>query len=104
MRTVKPLLPSADADTEELTVDVPDLSPSPGYWNIASDESDVKNDLVDEFWFIIHPLTLGKGKKLFVNGAIPAAFTLAEGTITPSGVIVANYKRAGKVKTGTIGA
>ena len=48
MRTVKPLLPSADADTEELTVDVPDLSPSPGYWNIASDESDVKNDLVDE--------------------------------------------------------
>jgi dihydrofolate reductase len=64
----------------------------------------LKNDLVDELWLIIHPLTLGKGKKLFDNGAIPAAFTLLESTVTPSGVIVVNYKRAGKVKTGTLGA
>ncbi|HEY6010202.1 MAG TPA: dihydrofolate reductase family protein [Nitrospirota bacterium] len=64
----------------------------------------LKNDLVDELWLIIHPLTLGKGKKLFDNGAIPAAFTLIESTVTPSGVIIANYKRAGKVKTGTVGA
>jgi len=64
----------------------------------------LKNDLVDELWLIIHPLTLGKGKKLFDNGAIPAAFTLLESTVTPSGVIIANYKRAGKVKTGNVGA
>jgi len=64
----------------------------------------LKNDLVDELWLIIHPLTLGKGKKLFDDGAIPAAFTLIESTVTPSGVIIANYKRAGKVKTGTVGA
>lgn len=64
----------------------------------------LKNDLVDELWLQIHPLTLGKGKKLFDNGAIPAAFTLTESTVTPSGVIIASYKRAGKVKTGTIGA
>jgi len=64
----------------------------------------LKNDLVDELWLIIHPLTLGKGKKLFDNGAIPAAFTLIGSTVTPSGVIIANYKRAGKVKTGTVGA
>lgn len=64
----------------------------------------LKNDLVDELWLQIHPLTLGKGKKLFENGAIPAAFTLIESTVAPSGVIIANYKRAGKVKTGTIGA
>lgn len=63
----------------------------------------LKNDLVDELWLMIHPLTLGKGKKLFDNGPIPAAFTLVESTVTPSGVIIANYKRAGKVKTGTIG-
>jgi dihydrofolate reductase len=64
----------------------------------------LKHDLVDELWLKIYPLTLGKGKKLFANGAIPAAFTVTESTITPSGVIIANYKRAGKVKTGTIGA
>jgi dihydrofolate reductase len=63
----------------------------------------LKNDLVDELWMMIHPLTLAKGKKLFDNGPIPAAFTLIESTVTPSGVIIANYKRAGKVQTGTIG-
>lgn len=62
------------------------------------------NDLVDELWLIIHPLTLGKGKKLFTNGPIPAAFTLAETKVTTDGVIIANYKRAGEVKTGTAGA
>ena len=64
----------------------------------------LKHDLVDELWLLIHPLTLGTGKKLFDNGAIPAAFSLIECTATPSGVIVANYKRAGEVKTGTMGA
>lgn len=64
----------------------------------------LKNDLVDELWLIIYPLTLGKGKKLFVKGAIPATFTLVESVVTPNGVIIGNYKRAGKVKTGTVGA
>jgi len=43
-------------------------------------------------------------KQLFDNGTLPAAFTLKENSVTPSGVIIANYKRAGKVKTGTVGA
>ena len=64
----------------------------------------LKNDLVDELRLKIYPLTLGKGKKLFDNGTIPAALTLIESIITPSGIIIANYKRAGKVKTGTVGA
>ncbi|MEO7393491.1 MAG: dihydrofolate reductase family protein [Chitinophagaceae bacterium] len=64
----------------------------------------LKNDLVDELWLMIHPLTLGKGKKLFDNGPIPAAFTLIESIVTLSGVIMCNYKRAGKVKTGTVEA
>ncbi len=63
----------------------------------------LKNDLVDELRLKIHPLTLGKGKKLFVKGTIPAAFTLTENIVTPGGVIIAHYKRAGKVKTGTMG-
>jgi len=64
----------------------------------------LKNDLVDELRLKIYPLTLGKGKKLFVSGAIPAAFTLTDSTITTTGVILANYKRAGKVRTGNVGA
>ena len=63
----------------------------------------LKNDLVDELRLKIHPLTLGKGKRLFDKGTIPAAFTLAESIVTPGGVIIANYTRAGKVATGTVG-
>ena len=63
----------------------------------------LKNDLVDELRLKIHPLTLGNGKKLFDNGTMPAAFTLTENIVTPNGVIITNYKRAGKVKTGTVG-
>jgi dihydrofolate reductase len=62
----------------------------------------LKNDLVDELRLKIHPLTLGKGKKLFKKGAIPAAFALVESIVTPGGVIIAHYRRAGKVQTGTI--
>ena len=63
----------------------------------------LENDLVDELRLKIHPLTLGKGKKLFDDGPIPAAFTLTESSITTTGVIIAWFKRAGKVKTGTVG-
>ena len=64
----------------------------------------LKNDLVDEFRLLIFPVTLGHGKKLFDKGAIPVAFTLIESIVTPGGVIIACYKRAGEVKTGTVGS
>jgi dihydrofolate reductase len=63
----------------------------------------MKNDMVDEFRLVIYPVTLGQGKRLFAEGTIPAAFTLTESSVTPRGVIMANYKRAGEVKTGTVG-
>lgn len=64
----------------------------------------LQRDLVDELWLLIHPLTLGEGKKLFAGGPMPAAFTLLESTVTPGGVIIAHYQRAGEVRTGTAGA
>lgn len=61
----------------------------------------LRNDLVDELWLKIFPLTLGKGKKLFAEGTIPARFKLLNSEISPLGVIFANYKREGEVKTGS---
>lgn len=61
----------------------------------------VKNDLVDELWLKIFPLTLGSGKKLFAEGTVPMAFELTDTKTAATGVIFANYKRAGDVKTGT---
>ena len=61
----------------------------------------LQNGLVDEMWLKIFPLTLGNGKRLFAEGTIPARFELVESKISPSGVIFANYKTAGDVKTGS---
>src|SRR5215207_449700 len=60
-----------------------------------------KHDLVDELWLKIYPITLGSGKRLFADGTIPAAFKVTESHVTPSGVIVVNYERAGAITTGS---
>jgi dihydrofolate reductase len=61
----------------------------------------LKNDLIDEFWLKIFPITLGGGKRLFTEGTIPAAFKLTGSRVSPSGVIVATCERAGEVRTGS---
>jgi dihydrofolate reductase len=61
----------------------------------------LKHDLVDELWLKIFPITLGIGKRLFAEGTIPAGFKLLESEISPTGVIVAIYGRAGEVRTGS---
>ncbi len=63
----------------------------------------LQHDLVDEFWLMIHPVIIGSGKKLFAQSSIPTAFSLEENIVTPTGVIIAHFKKAGKIKTGTIG-
>jgi dihydrofolate reductase len=62
----------------------------------------LKHDLVDELRLKIYPLILGEGKKLFENGAMPAAFTVTESQMTSKGVIITNYQRAGEVVTGDV--
>jgi len=59
------------------------------------------NDLADELWLKIFPVVLGKGKRLFGSGTVPAAFQLTGSTVTPSGILVAAYQRAGEVKLGS---
>ncbi|MBS1511873.1 MAG: dihydrofolate reductase family protein [Bacteroidetes bacterium] len=63
-----------------------------------------KHDLADELRLKIHPIILGKGKKLFDTTAMPSNFTLTESIVTGKGVLIAYYKRAGKVKTANIDA
>jgi dihydrofolate reductase len=61
----------------------------------------LQHNLVDELRLRIFPVTLGSGKRLFAEGTIPAAFELLDSQALPSGVILANYKRSGEVKTGS---
>lgn len=56
--------------------------------------------MVDAFWLMIYPITLGVGKRLFAD-EIPMAFKVTESKVTPNGVIVVNYERAGAITTGS---
>lgn len=58
------------------------------------------SDLVDEINMFIFPVVLGRGKKLFDDGAKAAAFKLAASRVSPSGIVIAHYVRDGAVKTG----
>ena len=62
----------------------------------------MKHDLVDAFWLKIYPLTLGSGKRLFAEGTIPAEFKVTDWKVSPSGVIIVNYERAGAITTNTV--
>lgn len=64
----------------------------------------IKHDLVDVFWLMIYPITLGSGKRLFADGTIPAAFKVTESKVAPNGVIVVSYERAGAITTGVSGS
>jgi dihydrofolate reductase len=61
----------------------------------------IKHDLIDVFWLMIYPITLGAGKRLFADGTIPAAFKVTESLVGSNGVIVVNYERAGAITTGS---
>ena len=58
------------------------------------------NDLIDEIRTFTFPIVLGKGKKLFGAGAKPAAFKLTNSKVSPNGIMIGSYERAGAVATG----
>jgi dihydrofolate reductase len=60
-----------------------------------------ENDLVDELRVFTFPLLLGKGKRMFGNASAPHTLTLASSSISPNGVVIATYERAGAVQTGS---
>jgi len=53
----------------------------------------IEHDLVDTFWLMIYPITLGVGKRLFAEGTIPMPFKVTESKVTSKGVMVVNYER-----------
>lgn len=58
-------------------------------------------DLIDEMALMVFPLILGPGKRLFGNGAMPAALRLVSSQASSTGVIRAVYERSGDIETGS---
>jgi dihydrofolate reductase len=64
-------------------------------------EALLANDLVDELTLLVYPIVLGKGKRLFSQGALPRAFELVSSKASPNGVVISTYRLAGEVRTGS---
>ena len=62
------------------------------------------NDLIDQLTILTFPVILGRGKRLFDEGSRPRTWTLESSDTTTTGVIVASYRRAGEVPTGSFAA
>lgn len=58
------------------------------------------HDLIDEISLFTFPVILGRGKRLFGDGARPGALKLADAKVSTTGVTVATYRRAGALETG----
>src|SRR5438067_9405646 len=58
------------------------------------------DDLVDAMSIFTVPVVLGGGKKLFADGSAPHSFKLTRSRVSPNGLIVGHYERAGEIKIG----
>jgi dihydrofolate reductase len=63
----------------------------------------MRHNLVDEYRLWVFPLVLGSGKRLFVEGTIPAGLKLVDSKVATTGVVIATYEPAGEIVTGSFG-
>ena len=61
----------------------------------------LRHGLIDEFHLLVFPVVLGSGKRLFADGTLPAGLELADGKVSPSGVVIGTYRPAGELVTGS---
>jgi dihydrofolate reductase len=61
----------------------------------------LEHDLIDEFRLWIFPVVIGRGKRFFGEGTIPAALRLVDSQVSKTGVTINVYERAGDVEPGS---
>jgi dihydrofolate reductase len=59
--------------------------------------------LIDEYNVWMYPVVLGRGKRLFENGARPCALRLVASKVSKNGVVMCTYVPAGDIRLGTVG-
>ncbi|SRR5712692_749083 len=60
-----------------------------------------KDGLVDEYQFLLHPIVVGRGKRLFAEGLDPTLLKLVDTKTFATGAVALTYERKGKAKLGS---
>lgn len=63
----------------------------------------LEQGLADALLLMVYPVLLGRGKRVFPEGADPQGLTLADSAATPSGVLLNTYRPTGSLQTGRVG-
>jgi len=58
--------------------------------------------LIDEYNVWTYPVVLGRGKRLFENGARPCALRLVASKVSTTGVVMSTYVPAGDIQLGSL--
>ncbi|WP_217914849.1 dihydrofolate reductase family protein [Miltoncostaea marina] len=62
----------------------------------------LRHDLIDRFRLWTFPVVTGPGARLFGDGAVPAALRLTDSRVSATGVVIADYERAGRLEPGSM--
>ena len=105
-KSAEPLAWNNSRAIHDAATDVARLKKEDGPTLLIQGSSDLvqtllENDLIDRFTFLIFPLVLGRGKRFFGSGALPAALKLVDSQTSSTGVTINRYLRAGAISTGS---
>jgi dihydrofolate reductase len=95
--------------TGDLSTEVAELKQSPGrelqvHGSGGLAQTLIQHDLIDEYRLLTYPVVLGKGRRLFADGAKPAALNVIDHKSTGTGVSIDVYTPAGEPTYGAVGA
>jgi dihydrofolate reductase len=61
----------------------------------------LRHNLIDEYRLWTFPLVVGRGKRFFSDGTVPAGLKLVDSKVSTTGVVIATYEPAGEIVTGS---
>ncbi len=59
------------------------------------------HNLVDRYQICTFPVVVGHGKRLFADGTVPGGLKLLDSKTSTTGVVIATYEPAGKIRVGS---
>ena len=61
----------------------------------------IRHGLVDRYRLWVFPVVVGRGKRLFADGTVPAGLRMVDSAVSSTGVMIGTYEPAGEIPIGS---